>query len=62
MKAKNLPETRRKEMEEAVADYYSCKVSELTTEMLESLVAMETRYELGRGSDTVLFDTDLTGR
>ena len=32
-------------MEEAVADYFDCEVGELTKEMLESLVAVETRYE-----------------
>ena len=54
-KAKNLPDTRRKEMEEVVADYFDCEVGELTKEMLESLVAMETRYEIWHGSDMVLF-------
>ena len=62
MKAKNLPDARRKEMEEVVADYYNCGVGELTKEMIESLVAMETRYKIWHESNAVLFDTELVRR
>ena len=62
MKAKDLPDARKKEMEETIAGYCNCGVSELTKEMVESLAIMETRYVIWHEMDAVVFNSDLTRR
>ena len=41
---REMPEKRRKEVLEVLAAHFQCEIDEITTEMMEELANMDTRF------------------